>query len=191
MQAGTPRGFNLQAFQGGFNMQAFQGQQMAFPPSAAGLGGSFTAPQGFFGGHQVQTPVGWMPGAPAGGDAMHGGAGPIRRGGGNYGHGSARSGPYDRKPRDQRWGRDTAGGGGDARSPPAGIVQGGMGGGRGGNLGRGGGRWGDGAQGGAPMEAVAGRSIKSYEDLDAVPGSGGGAAGGGGSGAGASMELNY
>jgi hypothetical protein len=43
------------------------------------------------------------------------------------------------------------------------------------------GRWGDGAAGGAaigPSEAVQGRSLKSYEDLDAVAGSGGG-------------ELNY
>jgi len=45
----------------------------------------------------------------------------------------------------------------------------------------GGGRWGDGAAGGAavgPREAVQGRSLKSYEDLDAVAGGGNG-------------ELNY
>lgn len=47
----------------------------------------------------------------------------------------------------------------------------------------GGGRWGDGAAGGAggavgPREAVQGRSLKSYEDLDAVAGGAGG-------------ELNY
>lgn len=44
-----------------------------------------------------------------------------------------------------------------------------------------GGRWGDGAGGGAavgPREAIQGRTIKSYEDLDQVSGSGGG-------------ELNY
>lgn len=55
-----------------------------------------------------------------------------------------------------------------------------MGGGRGGR-GYGGGRWGDGAGGGAavgPREAIQGRTIKSYEDLDNVSGGGGG-------------ELNY
>jgi hypothetical protein len=44
-----------------------------------------------------------------------------------------------------------------------------------------GGKWGDGAAGGAaigPREAVQGRSLKSYEDLDQVSGGGGG-------------ELNY
>ena len=52
----------------------------------------------------------------------------------------------------------------------------GMGGGRG----AGPGKWGDGAGGAAvgPREAVQGRSLKSYEDLDAVGGAGGG-------------ELNY
>jgi hypothetical protein len=50
----------------------------------------------------------------------------------------------------------------------------------GGRIGGGGGKWGDGAGGQTvgPREAVQGRSLKSYEDLDAV----GGAAGG---------ELNY
>jgi hypothetical protein len=54
--------------------------------------------------------------------------------------------------------------------------------GAGGPAGRGGGagKWGDGAGGAAvgPREAVQGRSLKSYEDLDAVGGSGAG-------------ELNY
>ena len=45
-------------------------------------------------------------------------------------------------------------------------------------------KWADGAgaQGIGPQEAVQGRQVKSYQDLDAV---GGGAAGGGGG------ELNY
>lgn len=82
-----------------------------------------------------------------------GGHGPIRRGGMQRTH---RAGPYDRRP--------------NARYE-----------GSGGGRHRGGGRWGDGAAGGAavgPREAVQGRSLKSYEDLDHV-------ASGGGS------ELNY
>ena len=53
--------------------------------------------------------------------------------------------------------------------------------------GGGGGKWGDGAGGSMPREAVQGRSIKSYEDLDAQPsqGAGTGATGGGGA------ELDY
>lgn len=79
---------------------------------------------------------------------------------------NARSGPYDRRP-NPRWGQD-------------GMPGGAMGGGRGGR-GYGGGRWGYGAGGGAavgPREAIQGRTIKSYEDLDNVSGGGGG-------------ELNY
>lgn len=76
--------------------------------------------------------------------------GPIRRGGmqGGGRGGQYRSGPYDRR------------------------------GGRGGRMG--GSRWGDGAgaAAGGPREAVQGRSLKSYEDLDHVAGGGGG-------------ELNY
>ena len=70
---------------------------------------------------------------------------------------------------------------------PAFIAQGGGG---------GGGKWGDGAGGGmnamGPREAVQGRSIKSYEDLDAQPnggGSGGGAQAAAHAGGGA--ELDY
>lgn len=112
---------------------------------------------GAFGGHPVQIPQGW-----AAGDR---GAGPIRRGGGRFN--DTRSGPYDRRPRDQRWGGE-----GSRLSPPPGS--------RGGRPSTGG-RWGDGAAGGAtvgPREAVQGRSLKSYEDLDAVAGAGG-------------SELNY
>lgn len=98
------------------------------------------------------------------------GAGPIRRGGsfantGGRGYNNNRSGPYDR-PRNPRWGQDGGAMGGNM-----------MGGGRQPR----GGRWGDGAGGGAavgPREAIQGRTIKSYEDLDQVSGTGGG-------------ELNY
>ncbi|KAF4631848.1 hypothetical protein G7Y89_g6280 [Cudoniella acicularis] len=146
MPAGTPRGFNLQNFgMGGLPMQGF-GTPGNFPP--------------FLGG--VQAPLGW----PAGTDPR--GAGPIRRGGRQY-QSNPRAGPYDRRPRDQRWGPENG-----RLSPPPGSR-------RGGAMAGGGGRWGDGAAGGAavgPREAVQGRSLKSYEDLDAVAGGGSG-------------ELNY
>ncbi|KAK8924776.1 hypothetical protein H634G_05970 [Metarhizium anisopliae BRIP 53293] len=79
------------------------------------------------------------------------GGGPIRRGGmGN--RGQYRTGPYDRRGNRFDGGRNRAGGS----------------------------RWGDGAGGaaGGPREAVQGRSLKSYEDLDHVSGGGG-------------SELNY
>ncbi|KAH7319971.1 hypothetical protein B0I35DRAFT_430281 [Stachybotrys elegans] len=83
------------------------------------------------------------------------GGGPVRRGGMSNGRGQFRSGPYDRRGGGNRWD-----GGGRGRP--------------------GGSRWGDGAGGAAsgPREAVQGRSLKSYEDLDHVAGGGGG-------------ELNY
>jgi hypothetical protein len=144
MPAGTPRGFNLNNFsQGGMPMVA------GFPP------GQFPP---FFGGRPGQAPGAW-----AGGEA----GGPVRRGGGRF-NSNTRAGPYDRNPRNPRWGEN----GGGRLSPPPG-------GGRGGRQ-SGAGRWGDGnATGGPPpREAVQGRSLKSYEDLDAVAGGGGG-------------ELNY
>ncbi|KAF4510718.1 hypothetical protein G6O67_002589 [Ophiocordyceps sinensis] len=95
-----------------------------------------------------------FPGMPAPGwnpmgDDRAGGA--IRRGGMGGGRGQHRPGPYDRRG-GYRW----DGGGGRNRM--------------------GGSRWGDGAGGaaGGPREAVQGRSLKSYEDLDQVSGSGGG-----------------
>ena len=89
------------------------------------------------------------------------GGGPIRRGAGGN-RPNTRPGPYDRRP-NQRYGD-----GNGRLSPPPGARRA-----------MGGGRWGDGAQGvPAPREAVQGRSLKSYEDLDAVAGGGGG-------------ELNY
>ena len=149
MPAGTPRGFNLQQFGGLNGMTPMQGfGQSGFPP--------------FFAGHAVQAPLGW----PAGSD--RGGSLAMRRGGRGY-QNTARTGPYDRQPRTQRWGENAG-----RLSPPGGASR------RGGIAGAGG-RWGDGAAGGAavgPREAVQGRSLKSYEDLDAVAGAGSG-------------ELNY
>ena len=148
MPAGTPRGFNLNNF--GLN---------GMPPMG-GFGGAPGGFPAFFAGHAVQAPLGWAGANDRGG--------PVRRGGRQYNQPSARTGPYDRQqPRQQRWG-DNAG----RLSPPGGRPRTGTG---------AGGRWGDGAAGGAavgPREAVQGRSLKSYEDLDAVAGSGGG-------------ELNY
>ncbi|KAI0200130.1 hypothetical protein F4808DRAFT_429782 [Astrocystis sublimbata] len=108
----------------------------------------------FFGSNTMQ--AGWN----AGGDER--GGGPVRRNGpGATSRFNNRAGPYDRRPQQGRWGQDGAGGG----------------------RGRGGpGRWGDGAPGAAavgPREAVQGRSLKSYDDLDHAPGGGGGG------------ELNY
>ncbi|CAN9303792.1 hypothetical protein CUC08_Gglean008513 [Alternaria sp. MG1] len=85
-------------------------------------------------------------------------AGPMRRGGHRF---NSRTGPYDRQPRDGR--PRPAVNGGRLTPPPRGSRQGPQ-------------RYGEGGPG--PVQSVQGRSIKSYEDLDAV--------GGGGSG-----ELNY
>ncbi|KAH8820352.1 putative zinc finger protein [Xylogone sp. PMI_703] len=140
--AGTPRGFNLSQF--GMNGMS----------NMSGLAGGFPA---FLAGHAVQNPAGWIGGTDSRG-------GPVRRGG--RFQANTRTGPYDRRPRDQRWGNESG------RLSPPGGRKGGMG---------TGGRWGDGANGGAavgPREAVQGRSLKSYEDLDAVSGGGSG-------------ELNY
>lgn len=148
---GTPRGFNLQ----NFSMNSML--PLGFPNMA-----SFSQ---MFAAGAMQNPGSWNPAA--GGEER--GGGPIRRGGGfgnpgGRGGYNNRSGPYDR-PRNPRWGQEGGGMSGGA-----------MGGGR-----QRGGRWGDGAGGGAavgPREAIQGRTIKSYEDLDQVSGSGGG-------------ELNY
>ncbi|KAI0136482.1 hypothetical protein BJ170DRAFT_699040 [Xylariales sp. AK1849] len=146
-------GQNQQGTPRGFNLNNFSMNNMM--PSFPGFPGLPGMPPLFAGG-QMQ-PGGWN----AGGDDR--GAGPIRRGGGPGGgrFNNSRAGPYDRRPQPGRWGQDGQGAG----------------------RGRGGaGRWGDGAApGGAamgPREAVQGRSLKSYEDLDHVAGGGGG-------------ELNY
>lgn len=158
MPAGTPRGFNLANMPGMMN----------------GFSSGFSAPNGFpgfptFGNHNVQVPSGWAGtgGSNMGdGDGMHQ-PGPMRRGGGRFQ--ASRAGPYDRRqPRYANNGRV---------SPSHGNAGGMMVGAR---MGGGGGKWGDGAgaQTVGPREAVQGRSLKSYEDLDAVGGGGGG-------------ELNY
>ena len=111
--------------------------------------------------------------------------GAVRRGGGRFNN---RSGPYDRNNRGsmQRGYSGNSMGGMGMRMPSGGIGMGFLAQGGGG----GGGKWGDGAAGGTgPREAVMGRAIKSYEDLDAQPSSGGtganGVAGAGGA------ELDY
>ena len=177
--AGTPRGFNLQNFSINQMMQTLQSGLASMP-----------IPPMFAANFQAAAAGGWgaaaaAAGGPAGGNDDRGAGGPIRRGGGMMGGGGHRfqnrPGPYDRR-QNPRWGGGSDGGAGG----------GGFGGGPGGNFGGGGrgggprgmpagGRWGDGAAGGAavgPREAVQGRSLKSYEDLDHVAGGGGG-------------ELNY
>ena len=86
----------------------------------------------------------------------------ARRTGGRFNN---RPGPYDRGNRNMRGGQGIG-----MRGPammPGYLALGGGG---------GGGKWGDGAGGGmnamGPREAVQGRQIKSYEDLDAQPGGG-------------------
>jgi serrate RNA effector molecule len=97
-----------------------------------------------------------------------GGTGPIRRGGGGNRYGQRMGGPYDRPGnKDARNGGRAAWNNGGAMgrlSPPRGAGQNGRGG-----IGGGGGRFPDGGAMG-PREAVQGRSLKSYEDLDAAGG---------------------
>ncbi|KAK2610617.1 hypothetical protein N8I77_004033 [Diaporthe amygdali] len=145
---GTPRGFNLSNY--GLNNML----PMGFPPMP-----NF---QQMFAG-AMGSPANWS--QSSGGDDR-GGGGPVRRGGAfnsaGRGYNNNRSNPYDR-PRNPRF-------------------EGGMGGNMmGGGRPNRGGRWGDGAGGGAavgPREAIQGRTLKSYEDLDQASGGGGG-------------ELNY
>ena len=179
---GTPRGFSLSAMQGGPGqpppgMPAFPGMN---PMQAGGM----AFPQAFpsFGGHAVQMPAGWgMPGQPGmmttgmpgtdDGSGGHG-VGPMRRGRGGFPQ--RMPGPYDRQ-------RPRFGSQSGRLSPPRGM--GGMMGMQAGMMpvGRGAMKFADapGMQGAiGPQEAVQGRSVKSYQDLDAVAGGGGG-------------ELNY
>lgn len=133
-----------------------------FPPN---LLGTNTLPGG-----SPAAAGGWHGNNPAGGEERSGG--PIRRGGamGGGGRFQNRTGPYDRR-QNPRWGTGSA--------MDMNVGGGGMAGGRGRPPAN---RWGDGAQGGqsiGPREAVQGRTIKSYEDLDQVGGGGGGG------------ELNY
>ena len=191
--AGTPRGFNLGHI------------PMPFNPGMPG-GAMYATPTGYpaaFGSHPVTMPPHWtgplmggdygVPGGIGGPGDRHQ-SGPMRRGGRFGGH--SRAGPYDRRPRDgqdPRWNAGSGalngsggpgavgppGGYGGLRSPPrmgAGMGTGVSSGGRPGGTGY----WGDGAggAGSGPRDSIQGRSLKSYEDLDAV----GGGAGG---------ELNY
>ncbi|KAL2444760.1 hypothetical protein ABEF95_017229 [Exophiala dermatitidis] len=166
---GTPRGFSLQNM--GMNMMNFGQNAMLGMANA-------------------QTP--FVPGVNFNTDGMNGGGGhsggPIRRGGGRYGN---RSGPYDRNQRNTQRGYNNVGsmmrGNLLPGLNPGFIAQGGGG---------GGGKWGDGAGGGmnavGPREAVQGRSIKSYDDLDAQPnGAGGGAGAQAAAQAGSGAELDY
>lgn len=139
---------------------------MAGFPGFPGANGFAPFPN--FGSHTVQAPNGWTGGNPmATNGAEDGGhhVGPVRRGGGRFNN--QRSGPYDRRQQNPRFG-----GNGRLTPPRNGMPP---------RMGGGAGKWGDGAGGlqtMGPREAVQGRSLKSYEDLDAVNGSGG-------------AELNY
>jgi hypothetical protein len=164
---GTPRGFSLQNM--GMNMMSFGQNAMM---SMGNMHSSM------------------VPGVNFNTDGMNGNGhsgGPIRRGGGRY---SNRPGPYDRNQRPSQRGYNNMGGMVRGLVPgmtPAFIAQGGGG---------GGGKWGDGAGGGmnamGPREATQGRSIKSYEDLDAQPSGGGDNAGAAAAAAaGGGAELDY
>ena len=131
-----------------------------FPPQ-----NSFT-PFPNFGNHTVQAPS-WPVNTPmiASGDEGHQ-TGPMRRGGGRF---NVRQGPYDRRqpPRYANDGRLTP------MTTSANPMN------RHGGFTGGAGKWGDGgAQTVGPREAVQGRTIKKYDDLDAAEGGGG-------------AELNY
>ena len=141
-QTGTPRGFQLT------NMP------FGFPGNlAAGLPNP-TAFQNMFGQNQASIPGAW--GAPGADFIDERGGGPMRRQ--PRFNQNRTGGPYDRQPRDSRNNRWTTSG---RLTPPRG------GSGRGG----GGNRFGEGgAATVGPREAVQGRSLKSYEDLDAADG---------------------
>ncbi|KAL9623153.1 MAG: hypothetical protein Q9160_002468 [Pyrenula sp. 1 TL-2023] len=180
MQTGTPRHFNLSNMNFGFN------NMMNANPMAGGFQQPFVAQnanQNAFLSNALQ--VG-MDGAPG----MHH-PGVMRRGGNRMNN--TRPGPYDRRGNNPRNFNNRSGstggfGMGVPMTVPGGgpvgmgyLAQGGGG---------GGGKWGDGAAGGmamGPREAVQGRSIKSYEDLDAQPAA---AATGGATNAGGG-ELDY
>lgn len=163
LAAGTPRGFNLAS------MPIMTTFPPGFPPPS-----TFPPFPAAFGNHTVQTPTGWPNGAnihSTNGDEMHV-PGPIRRGGGRFNNAAARQGPYDRNQGQRRFGNN------GRLTPPRNGTAGDRGGMRMGAAGAG--KWGDGtgAQTVGPREAVQGRSLKSYEDLDAVGATAGG-------------ELNY
>lgn len=155
MVAGTPRGFNLSAMPYGM-----PGLMSGLPPQPP-----YTTN---FGQYPVQMPGVFAPPGGNFGYDPNGQVGPMRRGGGRFTNNNRTGGPYDRQTKDTRNAR-WAGNGGGRLTPP-----------RNGRPATGVPRFPDAAgQAGAngPKEAVAGRTMKSYEDLDAA---GGGA-----------TELNY
>ena len=170
MNTGTPRGFSLQNMgvnMMGFNQNAMMNMNMNMQNMAAATG--------------------FMPGANFGnpdGASGHTG-GPVRRGGRNYGN---RSGPYDRNQRNvQRGFNNVQGMINNVGVPYSSIIaQGGF---------KSGGKWGEnpgGLNALVPTEAVRGRSIRSYEDLDAQPAGGTTSAGRPGAvEANAGVELDY
>lgn len=181
---GTPRGFNLGSmpFNPGFPpnmpMPGMPNPPFAtmFPPNQP-LPGSWINPNA-------------MSGIPGDGESGGHQSGPNRRGGGNRNFGNPRgAGPYDRQGgRDQRnvrWNNQAAAMGGMppnmmgmGRGGPMGPMMGMPGMPAMGGMRFPGGDGGAGAGAMGPREAVQGRSLKSYEDLDAAGGSGTG-------------ELNY
>ncbi|PGH13050.1 hypothetical protein AJ79_03887 [Helicocarpus griseus UAMH5409] len=193
MPTGTPRGFNLSNMPFGFGANGgpmAAGSLQGLPGSAAGFPGFMNTAPGNWTGNGL--PMAGAAGDPSG---LHN-PGVIRRG---NRYGGNRMGPYDR--RGGRFGSGGSGGGmNSGRLSP--VRMGGMftpGGRLPPNTGAayippghpaaaavaaagGSSRWGDGAGGSGqamgPKEAVQGRSLKSYEDLDAVGGAGSG-------------ELNY
>jgi hypothetical protein len=148
MAQGTPRGFNLANLP---TITGFSGF------NSSGLFSNFT-------GQPVPMPAGWTgTQATVPEDGTIRVVGPIRRRGGAQNN---RSGPYDR--RQARFNNS-------GRLSPRNFGNGAGAGGRG--SGSGGGLGGDGASGTSgigPSEATAGRTMKSYQDLDAVAGGGGG-----------------
>lgn len=134
--------------------------------------------------------LGFAPGLSSNENAMNGHTGgPIRRGGGRFNN---RSGPYDRNNRNGGFhnrGMANMTGAVGGRMDMRYIAQGGGG---------AGGKWGDGAGQAmnviGPKEAVQGRQLRSYEDLDAMPsgGTSNGTARNAGGGAGAEdASLDY
>lgn len=149
-QMGTPRGFSLNNLQHINHLPNLPPGAMPNPMQMAALLSTVN------GGNTLG----------GAGDDRFGGVGPVRRGGNRYGQ--SRAGPYDRPKdgRNQRWNN----GGPGRLSPPRNSGPGGLP--RGGGVPRYDGQ-GAGAQG--SREAVQGRSLKSYEDLDADGGAGTGA----------------
>lgn len=181
MQTGTPRHFNLSNMNFGFN------NMMNANPMAGGFQQPFVpqnANQNAFLSNALQVGM-------ENASGMHH-PGVMRRGGNRMNN--PRPGPYDRRGNNPRNFNNRSGStGGFGMSVPMTVPGGGPAGmgylAQGG--GGGGGKWGDGAAGGmamGPREAVQGRSIKSYEDLDAQPAA---AATGGSTNAGGGGELDY